>query len=317
MLSFVSTLVESSSNTESTNLLYTAVQRIFLLLLHDYPDFLCLYYQNLVNYIPHSCIQIRNMVLTAYPHKMVLPDPFTPNLKVDLLPETQESPRYSLDPEICMAELNIKAELDVYLSNGIASLSFMNNLKQGIFQSHQKKNGICSVSCFVLYVTSHAVSRKRDTDISVVGNVYFELFQRLLYEIEPESRELFLNSIVNQLRYPNSHTFYISCLILGLFLEDTKEFLKEHITRILLERLTANRPHPWGLLITFIELIKNPIYNFWNHSFTQLTPDVDMLFDTIAHNCMVPRRILTVPSNNTNNSTVAEDYKKVANKNIQ
>lgn len=27
---------------------------------------------------------------------------------------------------------------------------------------------------------------------------------------------------------------------------------------MLLERLIVNRPHPWGLLITFIELIKNP-----------------------------------------------------------
>ena len=32
----------------------------------------------------------------------------------------------------------------------------------------------------------------------------------------------------------------------------------EQITRVLLERLIVNRPHPWGLLITFIELIKNP-----------------------------------------------------------
>lgn len=27
--------------------------------------------------------------------------------------------------------------------------------------------------------------------------------------------------------------------------------------------ITAARPHPWGLLITFIELIKNSLYQFW------------------------------------------------------
>jgi hypothetical protein len=32
---------------------------------------------------------------------------------------------------------------------------------------------------------------------------------------------------------------------------------------VLVERLIVHRPHPWGLLITFIELIKNPRYNFW------------------------------------------------------
>ena len=34
--------------------------------------------------------------------------------------------------------------------------------------------------------------------------------------------------------------------------------MQEAITRVLLERLIVHRPHPWGLLITFIELIKNP-----------------------------------------------------------
>ena len=42
-----------------------------------------------------------------------------------------------------------------------------------------------------------------------------------------------------------------------------QEIVQEQITRVLLERLIVNRPHPWGLLITFIELIKNPRYNFW------------------------------------------------------
>ncbi len=45
--------------------------------------------------------------------------------------------------------------------------------------------------------------------------------------------------------------------LLTLFHESKSEGLKEQITRTLLERLIVNRPHPWGLLITFIELIKN------------------------------------------------------------
>ena len=34
---------------------------------------------------------------------------------------------------------------------------------------------------------------------------------------------------------------------------------------MLLERLIVHRPHPWGLLITFIELIKNPRYDSEAH----------------------------------------------------
>ena len=34
---------------------------------------------------------------------------------------------------------------------------------------------------------------------------------------------------------------------------------------MLLERLIVYRPHPWGLLVTFIELIKGEEYNFWEY----------------------------------------------------
>lgn len=88
-------------------------------------------------------------------------------------------------------------------------------------------------------------------------------------------RYLFLNAIANQLRYPNSHTHYFSCCLLYLFAEANSEAVQEQITRMLLERLIVNRPHPWGLLITFIELIKNPIYKFWSHEFVHCAPEIE------------------------------------------
>jgi CCR4-NOT transcription complex subunit 1 len=86
---------------------------------------------------------------------------------------------------------------------------------------------------------------------------------------------LFLNAIANQLRYPNSHTHYFSCTLLYLFAEANSEAIQEQITRVLLERLIVNRPHPWGLLITFIELIKNPVYKFWSHEFVHCAPEIE------------------------------------------
>lgn len=62
--------------------------------------------------------------------------------------------------------------------------------------------------------------------------------------------------------------------------------VQEQITRVLLERLIVNRPHPWGLLVTFIELIKNPRYNFWSRSFTRCATEIERLFDSVAHSCM-------------------------------
>lgn len=52
--------------------------------------------------------------------------------------------------------------------------------------------------------------------------------------------------MVNQLRYPNSHTYYFNCAILELILQvkDSKPMIYEEVTRILLERVVCNRPHP-------------------------------------------------------------------------
>ncbi|KAK6029753.1 hypothetical protein OSTOST_04130 [Ostertagia ostertagi] len=84
-------------------------------------------------------------------------------------------------------------------------------------------------------------------------------------------RYLLLNAIANQLRYPNAHTHF-SCVFLFLFLNSDHVAIQQ-ITRILFERL-ALRPHPWGLLIAFIEF-KNPVYNFWKYKFTRCAPEIE------------------------------------------
>jgi len=70
--------------------------------------------------------------------------------------------------------------------------------------------------------------------------------------------------------------------------EGENEFLQEQITRVLLERLIVHRPHPWGLLITFIELIKNPKYSFWKKAFTKGAPEIEKVFESIARSCIGP-----------------------------
>ena len=134
---------------------------------------------------------------------------------------------------------------------------------------------------------------------TIVHNAHMDILQNLAVDLDNEGRYLFLNAIANQLRYPNIHTHYFSCALLYLFDEanseaiqvrfqrifevgvdfrNSKEIffnLQEQITRVLLERLIVNRPHPWGLLITFIELIKNPSYKFWDHDFVHCAPEIE------------------------------------------
>lgn len=79
--------------------------------------------------------------------------------------------------------------------------------------------------------------------------------------LNEETRMCFLNAIVNELRYPNSHTFYFCMILLILFYESSAQ-IKEQITTILFGRLQARGPHPWGLMINFREFIQNTKYGF-------------------------------------------------------
>ena len=47
-----------------------------------------------------------------------------------------------------------------------------------------------------------------------------------------KGRYLFFNAMVNQLRYPNSHTNYFSCTLLYLFSEANTEAIQEQMTRV-------------------------------------------------------------------------------------
>ena len=111
---------------------------------------------------------------------------------------------------------------------------------------------------------------------------------QLLDAYGPKQRYSFLSALANQLRYPNSHTHFFSQVFLYLFENAPRndDGLKEQITRVLLERLIVHRPHPWGLLITFIELIKNPRYKFWSHGFTRCAAEIERVFESVSRSCM-------------------------------
>merc|ERR1712216_607707 len=148
------------------------------------------------------------------------------------------------------------------------------------------------LNSLVLYIGTQAIAQLQSKPGSD-GNAFtvnhsapMDIFQHLATDLDPRGRYLLLNAIANQLRFPNNHTHYFSCVMLYLFVEAKQELIQEQITRVLLERLIVHRPHPWGLLITFIELIKNRRYEFWNHSFVKCAPEVEKLFESVAHTCL-------------------------------
>ncbi|XP_007052185.2 PREDICTED: CCR4-NOT transcription complex subunit 1 [Theobroma cacao] len=304
LLQFLEPFLRNAELGVPVQCLYKGTLRVLLVLLHDFPEFLCDYHFTFCDVIPPSCIQMRNIILSAFPRNMRLPDPSTPNLKIDLLPEIREPPRILSEVDAALKAKQMKADVDEYLkTRPQGGSSFLTELKQRLLLSPSEAASagthynVPLINSLVLYVGmqaiqqlqsrgSHAQSTGNTVPLSVfLVSAALDIFQSLIGELDTEGRYLFLNAIANQLRYPNNHTHYFSFILLYLFAESNQEIIQEQITRVLLERLIVNKPHPWGLLITFIELIKNPRYNFWNRSFIRCAPEIEKLFESVARSC--------------------------------
>ncbi|KAL0654744.1 LOW QUALITY PROTEIN: hypothetical protein Bca4012_097435 [Brassica carinata] len=274
------------------NFLYKGTLRVLLVLLHDFPEFLCDYHFTFCDVIPSSCIQMRNIILSSFPRNMRLPDPSTPNLKIDLLPEIVEAPCILSGVDAVLKAKQMKNDVDEYLTLRQQNSTFLSELKQKLLLSSNEASSagtrynVPLINSLVLYTGMQAIQQLQAGETQAQNVVALHMFKYLSMELDTEGRYLFLNAIANQLRYPNNHTHYFSFIMLYLFFESNQEIIiQEQITRVLLERLIVNRPHPWGLLITFIELIKNPRYGFWQHAFIRCAPEIEKLFESVARSC--------------------------------
>jgi len=283
-LLFLEPYIKVGEMTPPVKKLYEGTLRVFLVLLHDFPSFLAGYHLSFCNVVPQNCIQLRNMILSATPKGMSPPDPFTPNLKIDLLSEITQSP--IILTNVLGPIESFRNHLDTFLKDG-QMRDFLEVFPMFLKKERSNEINAPKVNSLVLYVGIHALARQ-SSQISLSHTPEMEVLQKLM-NFDDKGRYICLNAIANQLRYPSSHTHYFSCVMLYLFSESKNVAVKEQITRVLLERLILHRPHPWGLLVTFIELIKNQErYGFWNYPFTRCATEIEKVFESVARSVMPP-----------------------------
>lgn len=306
LLEFEGTYVQGKDFPKAISVMYQGTSRIFLALVHDCPQMFIEYHYVLCKHMPPSFVQIRNLVLSAFPGKMELPDPLTQGLKVDRLPEIKEIPIYATDPTDDLARLGLRKLVDSYVKS--PSPALLKGIASGFQLAEPKQESglgfdivtqdAAAFNSFVFYVGIKAVAN--DKDKTAAGSEeessaqfnrdspYLALLSQLLLELNVEGRYFLCEAMANQLRYPNRHTHFFSCVILSLFgnygtstLGSQKIDVRHLITRVLLERIICNRPHPWGLMITFTELLKNSNYKFWDLPFTKSTPEIERMFGSL------------------------------------
>lgn len=288
-LRFLEPFLRNTELTEPIRLLYKGVLRILLVLLHDFPAFLFEHHHQLCDAVPPSCIQMRNLVLAALPrHHKKLPDPLSQQFKVDEIPGIFEAPRLSLDPEQAVPKpllelvagfLRTRQAQAVPEIRARLLLSSQESLQLGTRYSAPSINGLV---LYLGHVATQGLAALPPATAAeqLSSGAPSELLQRLCAELDTEGRYLLLNAMANQLRYPNAHTFFHVTMMLVLYETSKADIVREQITRVVIERIIANRPHPWGLLIAFVELSRNQKFNFFGQPFARASPDVER---TLAH----------------------------------
>ncbi|KAJ1974262.1 CCR4-NOT core subunit cdc39, partial [Dimargaris xerosporica] len=301
VLEFLAPSLSTGSFTTTTRLLYKGVIRIMLVILHDFPEFLCDHYTGFCDVIPPNCIQLRNLVVSAYARDLRLPEPLSPDLKLAELPEVQQDPRILSDYThalVVAASGNLKAMVDHQLQQQPQDLRGLVPRVLGMLQVepsdapyYPSAYNVPLLNALVLYLgvkTLEAQRQAKDAtstkDVAKqITTAVFAFYEELVSALPTsEGRYLLLNAMANHLRHPNSHTYYFSRTLLALFTSCAQESVREQITRVLIERAVVNRPLPWGLLVTLIDLMSNPECKFWDHSFTKIAPEITHILQSVA-----------------------------------
>lgn len=117
MFKFLSPFLKDANLQVASKDLYRGALRLLLVLLHDFPEFLSEYYFTLCDVIPPRCIQLRNIILSAFPPALILPDPHLRNLTFDTIPEMGPIPPILSDFSAVLKSGDLTHILDQLLLN--------------------------------------------------------------------------------------------------------------------------------------------------------------------------------------------------------
>lgn len=181
LFKYLAPFLRNAELAKPVTLLYKGTLRVLLVLLHDFPEFLCDYHFGFCDVIPPNCIQMRNLILSAYPRNMRLPDPFTPNLKVsflkliemislltidcfqvDMLSDISTTPRIYTNYAAAIQPVNFKKDLDSYLKQR-SPVTFLAEIRGHLQISNEpgSRYNIPLMNALVLYVGTQAINQIR------------------------------------------------------------------------------------------------------------------------------------------------------------
>jgi CCR4-NOT transcription complex subunit 1 len=154
--------------------LYRDALRLLLVLLHDFPDFLSEYHFPLCEIIPSRCIQLRNIILSAFPASVHLPDPHLRNLKFESIPEMGPIAPISSDFALILKNTDFTGYLDQCLltrasQNSLMALKERLRLTPGTPTGEESYN-LSLLNSVVMYIGVTCVAQSKAREGSPIFN---------------------------------------------------------------------------------------------------------------------------------------------------
>lgn len=292
LFAYLGDLVNSGNLDTSTPMqdFYRGAIRAIVLLTHDFPDFFVENHMQLNASVPDNLVQMYNILNSAHPSSFQeLPDPFTPGLKMNRLEQVRQAPSIRGNISPILSEAKIKDVVDKILEGSSKKVDIKEDDIKTILANLATSSGLDTLAINALVLHTGIAGTTKGGKTFDAGTRPAQLLERLLVSSSatPAMRYQILSAATNQLRHPNAHTLYFSSALLHLFAntpnvgQKTDE-VQQQIARILVERLMTVRPHPWGSIVTVLELVKNNEFNVWELPWMKASPEVERIFFGIA-----------------------------------
>ncbi|KAI6918587.1 Not1-domain-containing protein, partial [Hortaea werneckii] len=280
MLTNLGYLVGTPEATNAIQEWYRGAIRFMLMLHHDFPEFLIENHVQLNSSVPSGCAQMHNIINSACSRGIMeqQPDPFTPGLKVNRLDQVRQAPVVESNVDKILSDAGVKDTIERVCTSSDLRDEDATTISNVLTAVSQTASGPLIVNSLIAYMAIHAT-----TTSSVFSSAAApaRLLERLLRSTDHQSRYQLVSAMMNQVRYANAHTHYFSTALQHLF-SVSAEDVQEQIMRVLVERLMVPRPHPWGVIVMILEMVKNENTRLWDKGFMKVAPQVQSMLMNLA-----------------------------------
>jgi len=282
MFSFFSLAAAQGEGNGSLREFYPGVCRLMLMLHRDFQEFLIENHAVLNAMIPERVSQLHNLINSAATHAAVAdqPDPFERGLKINRLEQVRQPPAIHTDHAGILRSAGMLNSVEKALGGSDDEI-------QAVVATLESAPGVDMffINVLILHIGVQATS---GSSVFSAGAPAARFLEHLLTDTRPEVRFYIMGALTNQLRYVNGHTQYFSTALVHFFSVGSDD-LRQSLLNVFVSRLSMARPHPWGLLVTMLELIKNPAYDIWGFDWIKAHPTVEtMLMTLVQHQERMP-----------------------------